>query len=80
MKFVLVSEKYAQCFNEKVQRYLDEGYELKGETFTTTVTLYKTVEYYFNQVLVKNGEKESEEWKLYDSTYLESIIDKRSSI
>ncbi len=80
MKFVLVSEKYAACFSDKVQRYLDEGYELKGETFTTTVTLYKTVEYYFNQVLVKNEEKESEEWKLYDSTYLESIIDKRSSI
>lgn len=61
MKFVLVSEQYAECFNQKVQRYLDDGYELRGKTFTTTVTLYKTVEYYFNQVLVKNEEKESQQ-------------------
>ena len=63
MKFVLVCEKYANCFTEKVQRYLDEGYELRGKTFTTTVTYYKTVEYHYNQVLVKNNNSEENEDK-----------------
>lgn len=61
MKFVLVCEKYAKAFTEIVQRYLNEGYELRGNTFTTTETYYKTVEYRYNQVLVKNDNDEVKE-------------------
>jgi len=57
MKFVLVCEMFPEIFNKKVQQYLDEGYELRGKTFTTTVTHYKTVEYRYNQVLVKNEDQ-----------------------
>lgn len=61
MKFVLVCEESSSSFTEKVQRYLDEGYELRGNTFTTTTTYYETAEYCYNQVLIKNDEKEPEE-------------------
>ena len=58
MKYVLVSSKYAECLTELVQTYLDEGFQLKGETFTTTVPLYKCVEYYYNQVVIKDEDSE----------------------
>jgi len=58
MKYVIASSKFAEGMTEKVQDYLDKGYILKGDTFVTTVTLYKSVEYYYNQVLIKNDEKE----------------------
>lgn len=60
MKFVLVCERYDSCFTKQVQRYLDEGYELRGKTFTTTKKHCQEVECYYNQVLVKNNNDETE--------------------
>ncbi len=59
MKFALVRRDF-YTFDQVVQRYLDEGYELRGETFVTTYPLYKTVGYHYNQVLVKYDDDETD--------------------
>ena len=59
MKFILVAEKTPVEFSKSVQKYLDEGYHLKGDTFTTPVYLNKHVVYWYNQILVKDEPEES---------------------
>ncbi len=48
-------------FDKVVQQRLDAGYELRGETFVTTYPLYNGVGYYYNQVVVKYDDDETEE-------------------
>ena len=54
-KFVLICEKLDTNFTNQVQWHLDRGYELKGETFITTIINphNQLPEPRYNQVLVK---------------------------